>query len=77
MIRDKGSPIHVSLNSTDDLVEYLKRGDVTELSNAHPERWAYDARSLVVSLMSDCVANAAKNMFAVFRDLIHELSMTD
>lgn len=56
------------LQSTDDLISYLQNNfDSDVYLTVHPERWAYNIRSLFISKVTDSVFNSGKICIKVAR----------
>ncbi|UUX91813.1 hypothetical protein [Methanoplanus endosymbiosus] len=57
-----------SLKSTDNLISYLQNNfDSDVYLTVHPERWAYNIRSLFISKVTDSVFNSGKKCIKVAR----------
>lgn len=56
------------LNTTDDLIAYIKSGDQVPLYlTVHPERWALGNGEWIVWTLADCAMNAGKKILRVIR----------
>jgi hypothetical protein len=66
-LRDRVDSVPTSIATTDELIDFLRNGDKSMLISAHPERWAFDMVSFILSVGYDRAANVAKRILAQYR----------
>jgi len=68
-LRDKldSLPINETINYSDDLVSFLSKNTQHVFLQTHPERWAYNQKSYVISRAHDFLVNVAKSVLLKVR----------
>lgn len=68
-LRDEvDSPVTPEINSTDDLISLIRRGDIKTIAlTVHPNRWSEGMLEWGLSFFSDLVINEGKMLIKLFR----------